>query len=90
MTREEWLQSLTVGSFAIESSIAGHKTVQISEIKKGRIWYSNVYTCQGGIRCVNRFTGFSHDMKHHILPQTSEEPEENNDNINDFYSGTMP
>ena len=76
MSREQWLQTLKVGSIVVECTPAEQKTVQVSEIKKGRIWYHNVYTMTGGMRCVSAATGYSHDMKTHILPQDSEEPDD--------------
>lgn len=89
MTREEWLQSLKEGHTVVECGASEQHAVQISEIKKGRIWYHYTHTIQGGVRCVSAVTGWSHDMKHHIIPQNSEEPD-NDDNINNFYYGSMP
>lgn len=83
-SREDWLQNLKQGNIIIECSATEHVIVQIQEIKKGKIWYHNVYTNVSNVRCVSTKDGFSSDHKRHIIPQDSEDP--TNDPYSNMYN----
>jgi hypothetical protein len=68
MERQEWLENLSQGNVVMESCSSGQILVRIEEIKRGRIWYSNV-NGERNLRCVNGDTGRSSDFSRHIIPQ---------------------
>lgn len=82
----EWLSNLTPGDTVYEITSKGQTLVRISEVKKGRIWYSPMENT-ADLRYVRGDTGSSHDLSRHILPKEPDEVDDDDDD--DDYTNAL-